>query len=179
MLLELVVYLAPAYLGLGYFIYYLVHHKERSLQNKLITFFFIFYVISVIYLTLFPFPLDKQGLELIQQFGYSLSNINWIPFKSSMSLKQAVLNFIMLFPLGIFAPIIFKKSKESTILLNMILTPLLIEVIQGTVSWLLQGTWKQADINDFLLNASGAIVGYLFYKGVSKVFPSLDRYLKS
>lgn len=177
MLLKLVVYLAPVYLGLGYYIFYLVHHKERSLQNKAITFCFLFYVISVIYLTLFPFPLDRQSLASIQLYGFSFSSINLIPFKNSMSLRQSVLNFVMLFPLGIFLPIIFKKSKKSVVYLIMILTPLSIEVSQGAVSWLLQGIWKQADINDFLLNVSGAIVGYLVYKGISKVFPSVDRFL--
>ena len=177
MLLKLVVYLSPVYLGLVYYLYFLIHHKDRRLQNKAITFFFVFYIISVIYLTLFPFPLDKRGLDQIQLYGFSFSNINLIPFKTSMSQKQAFLNFVMLFPLGIFAPIIFKKSTTSTILTILFLIPLSIEVIQGTVSWLLQGLWKQADINDFLLNACGALLGLLLFHVFIKLFPTLRKFL--
>lgn len=177
MLLKIIVYFSPVYLGLAYYFYYLVHHKENSLQNKVLTFLFLFYIINVIYLALFPFPLDKQGLDMIQQYGYSFRNINLNPFKSSMSVKQAALNLIMLFPLGIFSPIIFKKIKVSKIISILILTPLTIEVIQGTGSWLMQGSWKQADVNDFLLNASGALVGYLVYRFLVRLFPKMKSFL--
>jgi len=178
-LLKVIIYFAPIYIGIGLYINWVVHHKDQSLICKTIQFLFFFYVISVIYLTLFPFPLDQASLEYIQQFGYEMGMINLIPFHSSMSLKQAILNFIMLAPLGIMLPIVYKTMKTRTILITLILTPLMIEVIQALGSWLMQGRWKQADINDFMLNATGAILGLLMYQILTTSFPKLKSILIS
>lgn len=177
MLLKIIVYLAPVYLGIGFYAYWIITHKGQSLIRKVILFMFFFYTISVIYLTLFPFPLDQVSLELIQFYGYPMGMINLIPFQSSMSTKQALLNFIMLAPLGVFLPIVYTTMKTRKIVMIMILTPFTIEVIQGLGSWLMQGIWKQADINDFLLNAAGAILGYLVYHLITYLFPSFKKFL--
>ena len=179
MLLKLIVYLAPIYIGIGLYINWVIHHKDQSLIHKTILFLFFFYVISVIYLTLFPFLLDRASLETIQEFGYQKGMINLIPFVSSMSMKQAILNFIMLVPLGTMMPIVYQSMKTKTIILILILTPLTIEVIQALGSWLLQGRWKQADINDFMLNAAGAIIGFIIYRALTKSFPKLKSFLLS
>jgi glycopeptide antibiotics resistance protein len=179
MLLKIIVYLAPIYIGIGLYINWVVHHKDQSLIHKTILFMFFVYTISVIYLTMFPFPLDQASLEFIQQFGYEKGMINLIPFKTSMSLKQAVLNFIMLAPLGVMLPIVYKTMKTRMIIMILVLTPLMIEVIQALGSWLMQGRWKQADINDFILNATGAIVGLITYRVMIKFFPKLKSFLLS
>jgi glycopeptide antibiotics resistance protein len=176
MLLKVIVYFAPIYLGIGLYVYWIVNHKEQSLIRKVILFLFSFYIISVIYLTLFPFPLDQASLEDIQLYGYEKGMINLIPFKSSMSTKQALLNFIMLAPLGVLLPIVNTTMKTRKIVMILILTPFTIEVIQGLGSWLMQGRWKQADINDFLLNAAGAIIGYLVYRLITHLFPSFKKF---
>jgi hypothetical protein len=88
MLLKIIVYLAPIYIGIGLYINWVVHHKEQSLIHKTILFMFFVYTISVIYLTLFPFPLDQASLEFIQQFGYEKGMINLIPSKRILSLYK-------------------------------------------------------------------------------------------
>jgi len=177
MLLKVIVYLAPVFLGIGLYVYWIVNHKEQSLIRKVILFLFFFYVISVIYLTLFPLPLDQASLEFIQLYGYEKGMINLIPFKSSMSTKQALLNFIMLAPFGLFLPIVYTTMKTRKVVMILILTPFTIEVIQALGSWLMQGRWKQADINDFLLNAAGAIIGYLVYRLITHLFPTFKKFL--
>ena len=178
MLLKLIVYLAPVYVGSRLYINWVIHHKEQSLIRKAILFLFFFYVISVIYITLFPFPLDPAALETIQLYGFQKGSTNLIPFKSSMSSKQALLNFIMLFPLGVMMPLVYKTMKTRKIILILLITPLSIEVIQGLGSWLMQGRWKQADINDFMLNAVGALIGLLIYQIMDKNFPKMMSILK-
>lgn len=157
------IYLFP--IGFGITLFYIHKHKELSLIQKGILLCFTFYLVMVIHYTLLPFPLDPYAFETVRQFGYS-GSINLIPFRTSMSMKQAGLNFIMLAPLGLFVPIIFQSLKTKTILIILVLTPLLIEVIQGVGTWLLQGLWKSADINDLMLNATGAVLIYLAYKFV-------------
>lgn len=179
MLLKVIVYLAPVYIGSGLYINWVIHHKEQSLIRKAILFLFFFYVISVIYLTLFPFPLDQAALATIQLYGFQKGSINLIPFKSSMSAKQALLNFIMLFPLGVMLPLVYKTMKVKKIILILVLVPLSIEVIQGLGSWLMQGSWKQADINDFMLNALGAVIGLLIIQILTRSFPKLKSLLLS
>jgi glycopeptide antibiotics resistance protein len=92
-------------------------------------------------------------------------------------MKQALLNFIMLAPLGVFLPIVYTTMKTRKIMMILISTPLTIEVIQALGSWLMQGIWKQADINDFLFNAAGAIIGYLVYCMITHLFPSFKKFL--
>lgn len=179
MLLKAIVYFAPLYLGIALYVYWIVNHKEQSLIRKVILFLFFFYVISVIYLTLFPFPMDQASLEFIQLYGYEKGMINLIIFKSSMSTKQALLNFIMLAPLGVLLPIVYTTMKPRKIVMILILTPFTIEVIQALGSWIMQGRWKQADINDFLLNTAGAIIGYLVYLMITRLFPSFKKFLLS
>lgn len=177
MLLKVIVYLEPMIIGVGLVIHWIVHHQNESLLRKAILFMFFIYGISVFYLTLFPIPYDRASLAYIQSFGYSKGMINLIPFKTSMSLKQAFLNGIMLMPLGVMLPLVDQTMKSKKIVGILILTPLMIEVIQGLGSWLIQGLWKQADINDFLLNATGALVGYLCYLVLMKLFPSLKTFI--
>lgn len=173
MFIKLIVYLSPVYIGLGFYVNWVINHKEQGLIRKIILFLFLLYGICVINVTFFPLPLDRASLENIKFDMVQKWTVNLIPFRSSMSAKQAVLNFVMMFPLGVMAPIVYKTSKTRRIILILVLTPLSIEFIQGLGSWLMQGRWRQADINDFLLNAAGAIVGFTIYRTIIKLFPSL------
>jgi glycopeptide antibiotics resistance protein len=96
---------------------------------------------------------DHVNLELLKIFKiYSLSN------------TQIVGNFLMLLPLGIYIPLLYKKlSNFFVVLLISFLVSSTIEVLQ------LITRFRSADVDDILLNTLGACSGFILYKLVTVV----------
>ncbi len=96
---------------------------------------------------------DRVNLELFKIFRiYKLSN------------TQIVGNFFLLFPWGIYLPLLYKKlSNFFLVLLTSIFVSAFIEFLQ------LITRRRSADVDDILLNAAGACAGYLVYRLISAV----------
>jgi glycopeptide antibiotics resistance protein len=76
--------------------------------------------------------------------------------------KQIVGNFVMLLPLGIFLPLLYKRiSNFFGILIVSLLISTTIEVLQLITSF------RSADVDDIFLNTLGAGVGFLIFRLVS------------
>ena len=92
------------------------------------------------------------------RFGLEINQINFIPFSHDIDIAGYFLNILLFIPLGLLAPVIWKKMNKLT---NIIGTgfffTLLIEASQ-----LLNN--RSTDIDDILLNILGAILGYGFFK---------------
>ena len=74
----------------------------------------------------------------------------------------AFLNVILFLPLGFFLPLMYKNFKNvGKVVLTGFLLSLSIEIVQmfGRGS---------TDVNDLITNTLGTILGYLFYKILSK-----------
>lgn len=105
------------------------------------------------------------GVLLLKQVGifslhFSFNGImsyNIIPFIGS-SFVPVVLNFILFVPYGFLLPVVFSSCKWNwkRILCVGSLTSLTIELMQ-----MFGG--RYAEIDDFLINALGALTGYFFY----------------
>jgi glycopeptide antibiotics resistance protein len=73
--------------------------------------------------------------------------------------KQIVGNFIMLLPLGIFLPLLYKKiSNFWLVFIVSLLISALIELLQLITSL------RSADVDDIFLNTLGACTGFVLYK---------------
>ena len=140
--------------------------------------FFVLYLLLLITLTLFDAMWGRNGLTFINWFNedfiaYLKNSVNIIPFKTiigyikafnSMSSNYAILynllgNFIALMPMAFFLPLLFKKQNKNR---NFFITVLLIIFSIETIQ-LLTASGK-FDIDDFILNISGAILLYLMFK---------------
>lgn len=76
--------------------------------------------------------------------------------------KQIVGNFVMLLPLGIFLPLLYKRiSNFFAVFLVSLLASTTIELLQLVTSF------RSADVDDIFLNTMGACAGFLIYKLVS------------
>lgn len=97
---------------------------------------------------------DHVNLQLFKVFSiYRISD------------PQIVGNFIMLLPLGIYLPVLYKKlSSLVAVLLVSLLVSSLIEMLQLITSF------RSADVDDVLLNTMGAVTGLIFYKLASIAF---------
>ena len=140
--------------------------------------FFILYIILLVTLTLFDSMWGRNGLSFINwfsdEFVYFLKHsINLIPFKTiiefakefnSMYSSRTILlnlfgNFIALMPMAFFLPLLFKKqNKFKNYFITIILIDLGIELTQ-----LLTASGR-FDIDDFILNISGATLMYFILK---------------
>jgi glycopeptide antibiotics resistance protein len=76
-----------------------------------------------------------------------------------LSDKQVIGNFIMLLPLGIYLPLLYKRlSAFIPVFFVCLFTSVFIELLQLVTSF------RSVDVDDVLLNTSGACVGYLLYR---------------
>lgn len=95
---------------------------------------------------------DHVNLELFQIFKiYKLSN------------KQVLGNFVMLLPLGIYLPLLYRRmSNFFIVLIVSFLVSVMIELLQLITSY------RSADVDDVLLNTIGACVGFILYQIIRK-----------
>jgi glycopeptide antibiotics resistance protein len=83
-----------------------------------------------------------------------------------LSDKQIVGNFVMLFPLGIYLPVLYKRLNNFwVVFLVSLLVSLSIEILQ------LATRFRSADIDDVILNTTGAVIGYLFFQLIASFKP--------
>jgi glycopeptide antibiotics resistance protein len=81
--------------------------------------------------------------------------------------RQILGNFVMLLPLGIFLPLLYKKvSGFFGVVLISLLASTTIELLQLVTSF------RSADVDDIFLNAIGACTGFLIYKFISFIIKS-------
>jgi len=76
--------------------------------------------------------------------------------------KQVVGNLIMLFPLGIYLPLLYRKLRKFSgffaVLLISFFVSVGIEILQLATSY------RSTDIDDVLLNTAGACLGFIVYQ---------------
>lgn len=134
--------------------------KNSLMQNisNMIKITFGVYMISILYFTLFWRTGGFTG-------AYNL-NLNAIPFywiweplmkQEAFSLAHVILNVFLFVPLGIFLPLIRKQLGFREIFLCSFITTLLIELLQPFFG-------RITDIDDIILNVTGAILGFICYK---------------
>jgi len=150
--------------------------------------FFILYIVLLITLTLFDEEFSRYWQLIFMATkeeinNYFTSQVNLIPFNTIIGyiknynelLDTSVViiniygNFIAFMPFAFFLQMLFKKqSKFKNYLITMILIVLGIEVVQLLT---LSGSF---DIDDFILNISGALIMY----GIIKI-QSVQNLLKN
>ncbi len=155
--------------------YFLSKVKGNNKPMKInLWIFFGLYLFLLITLTLFDSMWGRNGLTFINwfsdEFRYFIKHsVNLIPFKTiiefikefnSMYSSRTILlnllgNFIALMPMAFFLPLLFKKQDKFK---NFFLTILLI--ILGIELCQLLTASGRFDIDDIILNASGAILMY-------------------
>jgi glycopeptide antibiotics resistance protein len=133
---------------------------------------FIFYLLGLIFILF----LNSRGgywidLTLIE---YIKRSSNIVPFKTislyvnaisdgsmnmDIPIKNIFGNLILFLPMGIYLPFFIKKIDKARILLiYMIILLFFIEILQLTTR---KGSF---DIDDFILNMLGGLIGYVFWK---------------
>ncbi len=154
------------------------HYNNNKPMKINLWIFFSLYLILLTVLTLFSSSWGRNGFTFLSPFNkdfitYFKNSINLIPFKTIISfIKQfdsmyssktiflnILGNFIALMPFAFFLPMLFESEKIfKKFIITIILIVLGIELIQLLTS---SGRF---DIDDFILNISGATLMYFLLK---------------
>jgi len=140
--------------------------KQRTLFNMLAQSSFFVYVFMVLTLTgyfiLFREVSTHGWWANMEWRVQHKDHVNLVPFQVFKIYKisniQIVGNFIMLLPLGIYLPVLYRRMNNFfLVLLVCMLTSISIEVLQ------LATKFRSADVDDVILNTTGAVMGYILF----------------
>ena len=175
------------------YVVFLIKRKKLTLYNHLLLFLMVVYVIAVMSVTLFPLPIQRSYIVHMinnKQFG---ERNNFIPFHSildtlrtavagSVILRQIGGNILLLSPFGFLLPLLLKTISFKKIFLAGLSFSVVIEGLQYLISAILGFSYRSTDIDDVILNTTGACFGYLALRLILKVFVSNEikhRFLQS
>lgn len=149
--------------------------RNRSVVQVCVTLLFVLYLFVLVKLVIFKYPVDPT----IENALLTLSNGNYVPFRTILgylsgeptwhiAIRNLAGNLFLFVPFGVFLPLIFHVVRWRGVLIAVALFSLLLECMQiffiGT-----------PDIDDVLLNALGALSGYMLFCWSSKMWRYLLR----
>ncbi len=146
------------------------NRKQDTLGNMIVQSSFLVYVFAVLTLTgyfvLFREVAAHGWWHKVMHRIDTRERVNLEPFlmfkQFALSSKQVIGNAVMLLPLGIFLPLMFRRlSGFFAVFFISLFTAVSIELMQLITSF------RSTDIDDVILNTSGAIVGYILYRLVT------------
>lgn len=156
---------------------------KQSKLNVIIVSAFILYMTGVISLTLFPINFEEERLRVTNTIE---NRIQLIPFKvisetfkfglPSTIIVQLGGNILMTIPFGFLFPMIAKNKKTVFYILAFLALPIVIETSQLLIGLLFGVLYRTTDIDDVILNFSGAMIGYGFYVLFIKKLKLLKKY---
>jgi glycopeptide antibiotics resistance protein len=173
-----------AFLGLslillyGWFFLDLIRRKQDSFPKMIVQSSFYVYIFMVLTLTgyfiLFREVSAHNWWHKMMERIARRDRVNFELFKIfkiyRISDKQIAGNFIMLFPLGIYLPLLYRRAGNFLVVAVIcLLVSVVIELLQLVTSF------RSADVDDVLLNTMGACSGFIFYSFVRRAYRILFR----
>ena len=165
-------------LGLGTIaIIILKHFSEKGVNVSLAVSYPMFllmscYFASVAAITVIPLPIFAQYpktayvnlVPLAHTFRDLLDSIrHQNSLLANDVLRYIVGNFVIFVPFGIFLPLAFKKlATYKRVFISAVVGSVLIEIAQFFSRYI--NNYRQADIDDVILNSLGALAGFFLYR---------------
>ncbi|MFH5781329.1 VanZ family protein [Heyndrickxia oleronia] len=168
-----------------------------SFWASIVFYSFIFYMLSALFLVLLPLPSTRNtcDFQTPDTIYYSLRPFTFISdtFKSSSiiwtqpgsyikifnqsSFWQATFNFLLLLPFGVYLRYFFEEKRywKRALALGFTLS-LFYEVTQLTgIYGIYKCPYRLFDIDDLMLNSTGALFGFLIAPFILALFPSREK----
>lgn len=165
-----------------------------SFSKMIIMFSFIFYFISALFLVILPLPDTTNNCvympnnmqlfnlrpfqfieDILRDSGIVLTNpATWIYTIKQPAFYQAFFNFLLLMPLGVYARYFFKKRSSwwKAYLAGLGLS-LFYEITQVSgIYGVFDCAYRIFDVDDLLLNSTGALAGFLIAPIILAIFPT-------
>ncbi|GKX67013.1 VanZ family protein [Inconstantimicrobium mannanitabidum] len=157
------------------------YKKSKEKESKFLNYreigiiIFSLYIISLVAVTQFPFRTtitNYMDVNIVPVFNTikDMSNIpsNMESFMIRFWIINIVGNLVLLMPLSILVPMLFKKfrSMKKTIILCFLVS-VSIEFLQFLSMFC--GNRRSVDIDDVILNTLGAVLGFFIFKYLQKI----------
>ena len=154
-------------------VFRLYRHRTRgqpaSLPREILLLIFVVYLAGLASATLTPNRSSRLradgtgGVELrpsLASLTCATANMPAGSRARGFCVRNAAGNVMLFFPLGILLPLVWRRLRFWTGVQVAIALSLSIELLQYLSSAL--GTYRAADVNDFILNVFGACLGFAF-----------------
>lgn len=92
----------------------------------------------------------------------------WMLWSAKSIFPSLILNIALFVPLGVAMPFVYKKASLPKALFIGFLLSFFIEFIQIFIG-------RQAETDDLICNTIGAVIGYLIYLLIKKLFPNFTE----
>ena len=131
---------------------------------------------TVVALTLLPLPVTEAGIAAARDTV--ASDHNAVPFDtlgrqlaggvSPFELRNLVGNALLLVPLGLYAPMRWRNVRTAgRVMVLAVVASGAIELGQLAISTVLGFPHRIADVDDVIVNVTGAMVGYVLWRAAS------------
>lgn len=165
----------PALIGMTILVILLpiIWQKKQNLFHLFCFSVFWIYLLGVVSATLIPFPPPLRG-ELRTPVSEILSRINLIPFNfgglfdlhPNIAILELGGNILLTVPFGFMIPFLI-QVKGRQIPWLALAVGLSTELSQLAACLILGTNYRSVDINDVILNALGAFIGYGLLRGLA------------
>ncbi len=122
------------------------------------------YGAAVLTLTLFPLQIATGDYA---NHASWIEKANIIPVLT-IDVRTFMLNVLMIVPLGVLVPLLRRSCRWTTALGIGVTASAVIEVTQWLTN-IFVSSGRTADVNDFVANGLGAVLGYWLLRGVTLV----------
>ena len=144
----------------------LINHEKFIFYKEFYNLLFIIYLLLLYYLLLST-DNASSGLNLTP-----FKEIIRYPITSIQFIYNVIGNIVLFLPFGFFISDFIKAKKTYQILIISALISLTAELIQFKIG-------RAFDIDDIILNVTGAIIGFLCYKGLRSIKRKLPSFIKN
>ncbi|HAM80952.1 VanZ family protein [Ornithinibacillus bavariensis] len=183
------------------FIPWLVYSYRKygylSIWASIVAYSFIFYMLSALFLVLLPLPETRNtcAMQPPDTVHYTLvpfsfvrdiitsSSVVWsqpstyVRLLTQSAFLQAAFNFILLLPLGVYLRYFFQQRRywKRALGLGFALS-LFFETTQITgIYGIYNCPYRIFDVDDLILNSTGALFGFIIAPVILALFPSRDK----
>jgi len=187
------------FLTVPWLIYVYRKYGYLSIWASIVAFSFIFYLLSALFLVLLPLPETQNtcALQPPDTVHYSFtpfyfvsdivnsSKLVWtqpstyIGVLKQSAFLQAAFNFLLLLPFGVYLRYFFQEKRywKRAFGLGFALS-LFFEITQGTgIYGIYNCPYRIFDVDDLILNSTGALFGFLIAPLILALFPSRQKLL--
>ncbi|MTI95889.1 MAG: VanZ family protein [Firmicutes bacterium] len=173
-----------------YIIIDFIRHRTRNLLWRLIFYSLAFYGIMVLHVTTgginipprpFPWapPVQLVPLDIVREMVQGVASRGFVWFGSSTA-RLNFLNLLMLMPLGVYLPLLFKVKSVGRVALTAGLVSFFIEVGQMITTYTGLTRPRGFNVDDIILNTLGAVLAFLVYRSLSPYLaPVIEKVEKS
>jgi len=165
----------PAVLPLlAVFLWYLRTRRHLTTGRLVAAGAFVIYLLWVSRYTVFPLRFDSRYIEAFRSQTVFLKGVNFIPLKDLspeyLSSIQGWGNVALGVPFGFMYPFVVVVSGWRQMVRYGVIFGAGIELTQLAISLLYGFAYRVIDINDVLLNFTGAMIGYALLRIVASFY---------